>query len=92
MCEELFDSYGNNVFTHLFYRLMDVNYQCFYISLCDDYYYEVDDEQIYIRRMMSEQPEIDRKYPTQKPNKTIKMLQLSDAHVDRGYLEGSSTV
>jgi len=40
--------------------------------------------------MMSKQPRIDRKYPKEKPKKLIRMLQLSDAHVDRGYLEGSN--
>lgn len=90
MCEFLFDSYGNKVYSNLFYRLMDVDYQCFYVGLCDDTFYERDDENIYIKRMMDEQPPIDRKYPNVAPEEPIRMLQISDAHVDRGYLEGSA--
>ena len=40
--------------------------------------------------MMDNQPQINRNYPQQKPEKVIKMLQISDAHVDRAYLEGSN--
>lgn len=40
--------------------------------------------------MMKRQPKINRQYPRKKPAKIIKMLQISDAHVDRGYLEGTN--
>jgi hypothetical protein len=44
----------------------------------------------YVNRLMTKQPKVDRKYPKSKPEKIYRMLQVTDAHVDRTYLEGSN--
>lgn len=72
-------------------RIYDVNYMCNVISVCDDYYYQTYKVEDYIDDMMKKQPKINREYPRETPQKLIKMFQISDAHVDRGYLEGTNT-
>ena len=57
----------------------------------DDYTYKAYKPEEYVDQMMKSQPPINRQYPNEKPQKLIRMLQLSDAHVDRGYLEGSNS-
>lgn len=89
LCEGMFDSYSLPVFENLMLRVMDVDYQCFYLSLWDDWYYEIEKIEDYKDRLSSPKP--DNSYPKQKPEKLIRMLQISDAHVDRAYLEGTNT-
>jgi hypothetical protein len=69
----------------------DVNYMCSAVSLCDDYHYEAYDINNYLERVLKDQPSANRKYPKSKPQKLYKMFHISDAHVDRNYLEGTAT-
>jgi sphingomyelin phosphodiesterase len=90
MCDQFFDSFGYGVFSNLMERVFDVNYIWTCIGLWDEYYYQDYKASDYINRMMAGQPRITRNYPQKTPEKIIRMLQISDAHVDRGYLEGSN--
>jgi hypothetical protein len=70
-------------------RDYDVNYMCSALSLCDDYNYAAYDINDYVDRVIKDQPSANRNYPRNTPQKLYTMFHISDAHVDRNYMEGT---
>ena len=58
-CGQLFDGYAYTVWHALFNRLVNPNFVCQQIALCDEFVWEEDKTSDYVKKMVDETPAVD---------------------------------
>ena len=94
-CDEFIDIYAYPIWSNFWYHYINPDYICNQIYFCSDRTFTAIDSKKEARTYLEGRPTTrNRNYPPSPfpPGRPVwKMMQLSDAHVDRSYMKGANS-